>query len=525
MSERRDAIVLGGGANGLAAAAALARAGRRTLLLEDAGEPGGQARSHGFAPGFRSSPLALEAGWLPPAAQSGLGLALPARVAPAVPLSVAAPDGGWLPLAADPARAAEAIARHSARDAERWPAFCARIARQAGILARLYELPPPDLDTRDPGELFALLRTGLGLRRLGRRELTELLRMLPMPVQEVADDEFESPLLRAALGGLAVRSLRFGPRAGGTWFNLLHGQVGAPAGALGCRGYWRDGPDALIQALVALARRSGAELRTASPVTAIRIADDRVSGVSLADGAGLDAPLVLSGLSPRRTLLQLADPVWLDPELLLALRNVRYRGVTSWLSFALDGLPGFAGLPEAALQGTLSLSGNPDDLERGADAAKYGRIAEPLHIELGFPSLRWSGQAPAGQHVLVARVQWTPHTLREGSWDPVLRTRLRDRVVAVIAERAPGFADRILHAEVLTPLDLEDRFGLPEGAAGHGEMGLDQILFMRPVPGLARYATPVDGLYLAGAGSHPGPGIPAGAGWLAARQALRSRLR
>ncbi|HTL06427.1 MAG TPA: NAD(P)/FAD-dependent oxidoreductase [Gemmatimonadales bacterium] len=520
-----DAIVIGGGLNGLTAAATLARGGLRTVLLERREGLGGLGRTTEFAPGFRSAPLALEAGWLPPPVARALELRPPELVSPEITLAVPAGGGEWLALSRDLGRSAEAIRRFSPRDAERWPAFCEQLARHAGVLEALYLLPPPDIDTSALGEVLPLLGVARKLRGLGRRDMVELLRVMPMAVQELLDGWFESPVLQAAIAAAAIAGLRQGPRSGGTCLGLLHRQVGLPPGALRGRAYWKAGPEALGEAVAATARRRGVEIRAAADVVRVLTRDDRVAGVALASGEELSAPLVLSSADPARTLLGLVDPVWLDPEFLLAVRNIKFRGSSALVSFALDGMPEFPGLTgaPAAAAGLLSLSGSTEALERAADAAKYGRVSARPHVELQLQSLRWPALAPAGKHVAVARAQWAPYALREGSWDAARRAELGDRVTALIAEHAPGFPGLVREREVLTPADLEQRYGCTEGAVGQGEMTLDQILFMRPVPGASRYATPLEGLYLCGAGSHPGPGIPGGPGWLAAKRVLADR--
>ncbi len=268
-------------------------------------------------------------------------------------------------------------------------------------------------------------------------------------------------------------------------------------------------------------------MRTAALVARITVRDDRVTGVVLSDGAEIATDTVLSSADPIRTLLTMVDPVWLDPVFLLAVRNIKLRGNSARVLYALDGLPEFAGLPDAGrtLAGTLSLTASLDDLERAADAAKYGRVSERPHVEVQVPSVRWPGLCPAGKHVLVARVQPAPYRLRDGEWTEERRSALGDRVTAAIAEVSPGFAALVRHREVLIPTDIEARYGLTEGAVTQGEMTLDQILFMRPVAGASRYATPLSGLYLCGAGTHPGSGIPGGPGWLAARRVLADRGR
>ncbi|HET9274628.1 MAG TPA: NAD(P)/FAD-dependent oxidoreductase, partial [Gemmatimonadales bacterium] len=286
------------------------------------------------------------------------------------------------------------------------------------------------------------------------------------------------------------------------------------------RGHRAAEPASLTEALAAAARRAGVTIRTGATVARILVRDDRVSGVLLESGEEIPAGLVLSSADPARTLLGLVDPVWLDPEFLLAVRNVKHRGAEARVLFALDGLPAFPGLPSPgqALAGTLSLTPTTVALERAYDASKHGRVSESPHVEVSVPSIGSPGLAPANRHVLVARVQFAPWEL---DWNEGRAAALGDQVQRAIATAAPGFADRILGRAVLTPRDLEREFSLTEGATSHGELTLDQILFMRPVPGYGRHATPVAGLYLCGAGTHPGPGIPGGSGWLAAREALR----
>ncbi|HEV8356887.1 MAG TPA: NAD(P)/FAD-dependent oxidoreductase [Gemmatimonadales bacterium] len=529
MTARYDAIVIGAGVNGLVAAGCLARAGTRVLVLERSEAVGGQGRLLQFAPGFRADPLGRDAGWLPPKLARELGLRGLDLLVPDPTVSVRVGEAEWLALTSDVVRSAQAIRPHSPGDAARWSAFCARIAALAGFLQVLYTLPAPDIAATAPGELLSLLGVARKLRGLGRADMIELLRTVPMSVAELLDDWFESAPLKAAVGASGVTELRQGPRSGGTAFVLLHHQVGAPAGAIRGRGYWRTGPDALIRAAEAAARGRGAEVRNGAEVARVVVEDDRATGVILASGEEIAARLVVSTADPARTLLGFVDPVWLDPEFLLAVRNIKYRGSAAKVLYALDELPEFPGLPDPprALAGVVTLARSLEELERAADAAKYGRVSERPLVEIEVPSLRWpSAQlAPAGRHVLVAHVQWTPHSLREGAWDAARRAALGDLVTAAIAEAAPCFGERVRERMVLAPPDLEARYGLTEGAVTHGEMTLDQILFMRPVAGSARYATPIGGLYLAGAGTHPGGGIPGGPGWLAARQVLADRRR
>lgn len=508
MTTRFDAIVIGAGLNGLTAATALAKSGKKTLVVERAESIGGMARTIEFAPGFRA-PLGPDAGWLPPSVVRGLGLKAPAMAQPGV--SISAPhDGGFLSIPTDPQAAGEVIRRHSPRDAERWPAFAQRLNRLADFLGVLYQHPAPDVATTSIGDLATMIGIGRKFRALGRDDMTEVLRVLPMPVQDLLDDEFESTALKAAVGAGGVRDIHQGPRSGGTTFVLLHYLLGAPLGSVRARGWWNAGPDALVNSLEGVARKRGVTIRTNAEVARIQVKDDAVTGVVLASGEEISAPIVISSADPRRTF-SLVDPVWLDPEFLLALKNIRYRGCTAVVQFALDNLPTGGPLGPAELSSIVSLSPSLDHIEKAYDAVKYGNASSEPHVELTVPSLRWPSLAPAGKHVAIASIQYVP---KQGAAD------IARKAMALIEAAIPGFSTRVTSNNVLSPADLESQFALTDGAFTHGEMALDQILFMRPVAGWGRYAMPVDGLYLGGSGASPGPDVSGGAGWLAARAAL-----
>jgi phytoene dehydrogenase-like protein len=512
---RFDAVVIGAGANGLTAAATLARAGRRVVLLEAADALGGQANAIEFASGFRA-PLNADTGWLPPSVAKELGLTV-AFTQPGVAVSVAH-DGKIVSIPADVNAAAGMIREHSSRDASQWADLTRRMRKLSGFLQALYQAMPPDVAAASLSDFAALLGLGRKFRALGRDDMTELLRVLPMSVQDFLEDEVETLWLRAAIGAGGIRDIRQGPRSGGTLFVLLHYLTGAPAGSVRARAWWRDGPDAFVRAAESAARSAGASIRAGARVARITIDDDAVTGVALENGDEIAAPIVLSTTDPASTLLGLVDPVWLDPELMRGVRNIKFRAATAFVQFAVERLP--TGIDESALAGVVSLSGSLDAMERAYDAAKYGTMSAEPHIELTSPTVRWPALAPAGKHVVSARVQYVPGEPLVGSVTDARSNELADRVSAIISRTLPGFAERVVHRATFTPSDIASRFGLTDGALTHGELTLDQILFMRPTAELGRYHTPVAGLYLGGAGSHPGPGVIGGAGWLAARAAL-----
>lgn len=514
-----DAIVIGAGPNGLAAAATLAKGGRRVLVVECAAEIGGHTRTIEFAPGFRS-PLDEDCGWIPPGVRKALGLDGLKQVTRNLSMSVATVDGALVPLRTNPDKASSDLLQLSTGDATRWPVFADRLHKFAHVLGELYQLAPPDIDTRSVAEVLPLLGVGRKLRAMGRDDMTEFLRVMPMPVQDLLDDTFESQLLKAAVAACAIRDLRQGPRSGGTTFNLLHYMVGAPRGSVRARSWFFDGPDAFAKAAADVARGNGAEIRTRARVERIVVREGRAAGVILDIGEEIEAPIVISTADPRRTMLEMVDPVWLDPEFSLGVKNIKLRGCTAYVLFAVDN--GMDDVDQLSMS-TISLTNDTTKLERAADAAKYGEMSSDPHVEFFSPTLRWPRLAPESKHVITARVQYAPYHLKSGAWDEAHCTALKDKVTAAIARVVPGFEESILHRVALSPHDIEHRFGVTEGALTQGELTLDQILFMRPVPGWGRYAMPIDGLYLGGAGAHPGPGVLGGAGYLAVVTALGRR--
>jgi len=513
-----DAIVIGAGPNGLVAATTLAKHGRKVLVLEAAADVGGHTRTLEFAPGFRA-PVSEDCGWVPPIVAGSLGLGDSLRtIVPTQSVIQLEESGGLFALPTDPGSAGNAIRRLSARDAERWPAFVDRLHKFAGILAELYQLAAPDIDTTSVREIIPLIGVGRRMRKLGRHDMTEFLRVMPMSIQDLLDDTFESETLKAAVAACAVRDLRQGPRSGGTTFNLIHYLVGAARGSVRARPMWVDGPGAFARAVAELARAAGATIRCDARVSQVLVRDHEVTGVLLAGGEEIEGRAVLATTDPKRTLLELVDPVWLDPDFALAARNIKLRGATAFVLYALRGR-----LEHSTQQGftaPVSLTPTTRELERAADAAKYGALAAEPHVEFFVPSQRWTGLAPENHQVIVARLHYAPYALRGEGWTQEQREQVERAATGAIGRVIPGFEGMLVAREVVTPPDVEAEFGVTEGALTHGELTLDQILFMRPVPGWANHRAPIDGLYLGGSGSHPGPGILGGAGLLAARRVL-----
>lgn len=515
MSRAFDAIVLGAGADGLVAATVLARKGRRVLVLEEAPEPGGTLREIEFAPGFRAAPFAADAGYLTRDVLRATGLALPAAVS-VDPTVVALGEGPPLALLRSPRPMAAALLPHSAADARAWPAFAARMAALAGFLEELCRRAPPRVAGATLRERLGLGQLALRYRGLGRAGMVELLRALPMPLADLLDDSFESERLKGALAGIGVMDVARGPLAGGTALNFLYRQIGSAPGVFGERLRLQGGPQALTAALVAAARAAGAVIETGVAIERLLVKDERIAGVRTGAGEEIGSSIVISSLDPWRSLLELLGPEHLDTEFIDAVRNIRFRGVSSRLLLALDGLPP---LPEVAggPAGAWLIAPSLRYVERAADAAKYGRCAAEPMIKLRIPSLWQPELAPPGRQVAVLHIQYTPYALRESDWS-LARDAVADTALACVERHLPGFTARVRARVLLAPPDLESRFGLREGAISQGEMMLDQLLFMRPVPGCSRYATPVPGLYLCGAGTHPGYGLAGQSGLLAAKK-------
>ena len=523
MTARQRTIVIGGGHNGLVCAAYLANAGRRVLVLEAASQPGGAAVTHAIAPGFKVSACAHILHQLNSRVISDLdlprhGLRFSTRDMATVALDG---DGRHITLSGSDA-GRQSLVAHSQKDAAALPKLRQRLDRFAKTLQPFLGTTPPRLGTRDWSDRRSLLKLGWKIRRLGRADMRELLRIGAMNVADLLEEELETDLLRGALAFDAIVGTRLGPRSPDsvlTWLYRLAAEVGAADNGAGHGlAIPEGGMGSVSNALAQSATAAGAELRMDAPVAKILVKNDRVSGVVLESGEEIGADTVISNADPHRTFIELLGAEHLDTGFVRRVKNIRLRGACAKINLALDALPTFNGLDASQLDARLLVAPGIDYLERAFNHVKYGEYSEAPGVEITIPSLNDHSLAPQGQHVLSAIVQYAPYDLK-GGWEAA-RDGFADRVLGVIASYAPGIEKHVVARQLLTPLDFERDYRMTGGHWHHGELGFDQIFMLRPVPGATQYATPMTGLYLCGAGAHPGGGVMGVAGMNAARQVM-----
>jgi phytoene dehydrogenase-like protein len=524
---RYDIVIIGAGHNGLVTAAYLARAGKKVLVLERRAIVGGAAVTEEIYPGFQYLTCASVC-CLHPLLLRELELQKHgAEMIPYDPLVLApTPNGAAFLAWRAPARTVEEIARLSEKDATNYPRFAALVHRLADLLGGWLLRPPPDMAGIGRVDVLELLKFGLKFRRLGKIEMREALRVFPTSIADFLNEWFETEVLKAALAAAGILGAFAGPRSQGTTSLFLYHQLGGSSGAFRGWGFVRGGMGNLSEAIARAARRYGAEIRTTAEVAMVRIQDGAATGVVLKSGEEIPAAVVVSNADAKTTFLRLANPMDLAPHFVRQVQNIRSRGACAKVNLALDKLPRFRGVPsdrlEIYLRGLIHIGPTLEHLERAYDDAKYGDFSKRPFLEITIPSLTDTVLAPPGKHVMSILMQYAPYRLRRGNWQ-TRREELGDLVVDTVAEYASDFKNSILHRQVLTPPDLEEIYGLTEGNFHHGEMALDQIFLMRPVPGWARYRTPVKNLYLCGSSAHPGGGVTGAPGYNAAREILKDR--
>ncbi len=525
MARRHDVIIVGGGHNGLVAAAYLARAGRSVLVLERRERVGGAAVSEQVFPGFTFSMFSYVVSLLRPEIIRDLQLARHGlQILPLESTITPLPNGDYLGAWGDHDRNRREIARHAPRDAEAYDEFGRLMHHMAMAVRPMLGIIPPDPLSLDPRELLALAKLGKQMRDLEPEHLHALYKLMTMSAADFLDEWFECEPLKATKSASGIIGTFLGPRSPGTAYVLLHHYMGEIDGAFRAWGFARGGTGAVSEAIAGAARSFGAEIRTSAPVARVLVKNGRTSGVVLDNGEELRARVVVSGLDPRRTFLELLDPHELPDDLVADVRRFKFRGSSGKVNLALSELPDFTCLPGIGdhLRGAISISPSIDYIERAYDQAKYGAFSTRPYMDIVIPSMIDPGMAPPGKHVMSIFVQYAPYHL-EGGWTDAKREAFGDAVIDTISEYAPNIRRAILHRQVLTPVDIERITGLSEGNIFQGELAPHQLFFFRPSPRWSGYRTPVRGYYQCGSGTHPGGGIMGASGRLAAQRILDDR--
>ncbi len=522
-SGRYDAIVIGGGHNGLVNAAYLARAGKKVLVLERRHVLGGAAVTEEIIPGFKFSVCSYVVSLLRP--EIIRDLELPRHGLEILPLDgtfTPMPNGDHLWRVNDHGKTMREIRRHSKFDAEAYEEFGKAMLQMCRFVKPILGMVPPDPTTLNPKDLFKLLFLGRRFKDLSGEDKYNQVQLMTMSAIDFLDQWFETDVLKATMSASGIIGTFLGVRSPGTAYVLLHHYMGEIDGAFRAWGFARGGTGAISNAIADAARELGVEIKTQAAIAQILVRDGKAVGVATTSGDEYYASVISSSVDPNLTFLKMLEPQHLSDEFRDQVKRYKYRGSSGKVNLALDGLPDFTCLPGEGhhLRGAISISPSVDYMERAYDDAKYGNYSRRPYIDMVIPSLTDPSVAPPGKHVMSCFVQYAPYKLKEGTWDEK-RDAFGDNVIDTIAEFAPNLKNIIVGRQVVTPLDLEREFGLTEGNIFQGELSLEQLFFLRPVPGWAQYKTPIQNLWLCGSATHPGGGIMGAPGRLAALEILK----
>ena len=523
MGQHYDVIVIGGGHNGLVNAAYLAKAGKKVVVLERRHVLGGAAVTEEIIPGFLFSECSYVVSLLRPEIIRELDL--PRHGLEILPLDGTfspMPSGDYLWRVNDHAKSIRDIRRHSRLDAEAYDEFSKMMTPMCRFVKPLLSMIPPDPTTLNPKDLKQLHFLLQRFCELSSDERYTLVQLMTMSSADFLDQWFETDVLKATMSASGIIGTFLGIRSPGTAYVLLHHYMGEIDGAFRSWGFSRGGTGAISNAIADAAREAGVEIRTKAPVGKILVKNGRAAGVVLQSGEELSASVVSSSVDPHLTFEKFLEPSELPGDFLEGVRRYKFRGSSGKVNLALDALPNFKCFPGsgAHLRGAISISPSMEYMERAYDDAKYGHFSRKPYIDMVIPSLTDPSVAPPGKHVLSCFVQYAPYKLAQGTWDDQ-KQAFGDNVINTIAEYAPNIKDIIVGRQVLTPLDLEREFGLTQGNIFQGELSLEQLFFLRPVPGWAYYRTPIDNLYMCGSATHPGGGIMGANGRIASQVILK----
>jgi len=522
-----DAIVIGGGHNGLVNGAYLAKAGLKTLIIERRHLVGGAAITEELRPGFSFTTFSYALSLIRPEIVQDLELTKHGFM-PLLMSSTFAPmeNGDYLFMTQDHGLNQKEIARHSKHDADAYDQYAHDMEMVCQAIKPLMDMAPPDIFSDDPEELLALAGLGSRIRKMDKRTLHNAIRLLTGSAADFLDDYFESDILKGYLASSSIIGSKVGPRSQGSGLVLLYHSLGEHDGEFGAWAFHKGGNGGFTQVLARAAQGFGAEIILESPVEEVITKNGKAVGVALTDGTEYHADTVVSALDPRRTFLELVDPRELPADLVENITRFRFQGTSSKVNFALDGLPEYPALPGRSDQyrGFMNIGPTMDYLERAYDDAKYGWYSSRPYIDCAIQSTIDPDMAPPGKHVMSSFIQYTPYHLRESDWDTE-KENLGDTVQATLESFFPGFGKLVLQREVRTPLDIERTVGLSEGNIFAGEFLAPQMFFFRPAPGWSQYRTPIDGYYQCGSGTHPGGCVIGAPGKLAAERILKDRDR
>ncbi len=521
-SRTYDAIVIGGGHNGLVNGAYLAKAGLKTLILEKRHLVGGAAITEELVPGFHFTTFSYALSLLRPEIIHELELPKHGFMPLLMPTSFAPGDNGeFLLMGKDRDLNVRQIARLSPHDADAYDQYDHDMSMVCQAVKPLLDTIPPNIQSSDPEELMRMAGLAKYLRDLEPRVLHNAVRLLTGSAADFLDDYFENELLKAWLASSGIIGSKVGPRSQGSGLVLLFHNLGEHDGAFGAWSFHKGGNGGFTQVLARAAESYGAEIKLDAPVAGVITSNGKATGVVLDDGTELSATTVVSSVDPRRTFMELVDPRELPAELVENIRRYKFQGVSAKVNFALDGLPAYPPLGDRADQyrGFINIAPTMDYLERAFDDAKYGWYSSRPYIDGAIQSTIDPDMAPPGKHVMSCFVQYAPYDLKVSDWDAE-RDGFGDTVQAVLEETFPGFGELVLHREVVTPLDIERVVGLTEGNIFAGEFLAPQMFFFRPSPGWNQYRTPIAGYYQCGSGTHPGGCVTGAPGRLASQQIL-----